>query len=1267
VHKGLSSRLMACVAAAASLALGQVGNGTITGTVTDPAGAVVPGAVVEARNTQTGVTYQSVTTNTGNYTIPDLPVGIYSVTVKAQGFKTYSHPNLAVGAAQRLREDAALEVGQAAESVTITAEATLLKTESGELSHNINIQQLDDLPLLGIGTANAGTSGYRNPYNTILTLPGVSSYNSSGQFTLNGLGGNMAETMRIEGQDATSRLFGTYDYTQMAQPSADSIQEMAYQTSNYAAEYGQAGSVVINMTMRSGTNQYHGSGYDYFVNEDLNAGNPFSISGGPGSTVGGSLGKYRPRNRRNDFGGTLGGPIYIPKIYNGRNKTFFFFNYEEFLETVGYGFTDTVPTQAYRNGDFSAISPNGNCSLCAAYQVPATPLGGVNAQGLPNQLDALGRPMFANEIYDPMSRGTVAASGLGYADPFPNNVIPASRFDRVAVNIEKLIPAAQINSLTGNLNANIPGSRYSAIPSFKIDHNISPADKLSFYWSRNNTESQISSPLGGADGLPLEIGAYRGTFIPNWTARLNYDRTIKPNLLLHVGAGYFHTSFLDHAPFLNFDPASVGLSGFVIHRQFPSITGLVGTAGTPGAALGGMQNMGEAIQTQNYEEKPTFAANITYVRGSHTYKAGADLYLEGELMGSFSTVTLATGTGPTSQPFTPTVSFNGYTTGFGYASWLLGDYTATTQTPQENYRYGQQVWDMFVQDSWKVTRKFTLDYGLRWDYSTPLREQYGRLGQFSMTLPNANAGGHPGATIFASNCNCQFYQPAYAYAIGPRLGAAYQIDAKTVFRAGWGIAYQATGGTGAGGLAGGIVATNGSYPLTGINPFVNIETPGAIVAPSWPNFDPNRYPTPGAAPGAGGAPTMPDANQNRPPRLMQWSAGVQREITRNFVMEASYVANLGVWEQGNAYAFSGPLGFLSQIPASQFAKFGLYPYPGTGPAGYAYKPAGLSCVAGNDCDRALLSQPLTSTAVIQKLASVGIASVLPYSGFTGTSLLSALYPFPQFGAIGPTGSATGNSKYNSLQVKLTKRFSHGLQASGAYTFAKGFTRPGRQDFFNPAGNPWALQQIPPQVLTFNVTYTVPKASFLPRYVDAVSKDWQLGFFANYQSGSFIAPPASPTASYLSSEEIRNPGVPLYLKDINNIHSYNPYYDQLLNPAAWTACPANATCAATSTLYSDFRNPRRPQENGNIGRHFRVGKEGRYDFYIRGEFVNIFNRTLMPNFSTGNPQNLPTKNGLGIYTAGFGILNAYQAPNSGPAAGTVPLVGRTGTLIARFTF
>jgi hypothetical protein len=337
----------------------------------------------------------------------------------------------------------------------------------------------------------------------------------------------------------------------------------------------------------------------------------------------------------------------------------------------------------------------------------------------------------------------------------------------------------------------------------------------------------------------------------------------------------------------------------------------------------------------------------------------------------------------------------------------------------------------------------------------------------------------------------------------------------------------------------------------------------------------------------------------------------------------------------------------------------LYPYPGTGPAG-----------TNNLADRNLLLQPPTSAAVVSRLGNV-----LPYPGFPGSTLASALIPFPQFGAVGftpalgPTGSATGDTKYDSLQITATKRFSHGFQAGAAYTWAKGFATPATpQDFFNPSASQWQLQQIPPQALTFNFTYTVQKFGFLPKYANLVTKDWEIGFFAIYQSGIFLTPPTGTNPNFLTSEDVRT-GQPLYLHDINNIHSYSPLTDVVLNPAAWKQVDANVTGPAASTLYTDFRGPRQPRENANLGRHFRI-KE-RYDFYIRGEFVNIFNRTILPNPVTTNPQIAPTKgagNGT-ILTGGFGVINAYLAPGTapGPTAPLTPLTGRSGTVIARFQF
>src|SRR6185312_15435546 len=286
------------------------------------AGAVIAGAAVEARNTETGAMYPVQASATGNYTIAQLPAGTYQLTVAVPGFEKSIRAGLVIQAAQTIRVDATLDVGNATESVTVQGEAPLLQTESGELSNTIATQTMDTLPLLSVGSSS---SGIRNPFNIVALLPGAY-YQPGPPFTgptvrING-GVSGSEKVLIDGMDGTNIL--GQGANQQNQPGMDSIQEWTVQTSNYAAEFGQAGSAVMNVTMKSGTNQYHGSGYEYYQNEDLNAGQPFTNSGN-GHLV-------RPTSRRNDYGFTLGGPVRIPKVYNGRDKTFFFFSWEQFLQ-----------------------------------------------------------------------------------------------------------------------------------------------------------------------------------------------------------------------------------------------------------------------------------------------------------------------------------------------------------------------------------------------------------------------------------------------------------------------------------------------------------------------------------------------------------------------------------------------------------------------------------------------------------------------------------------------------------------------------------------------------------------------------------------------------------------------------------------------------------------------------------------------------------------------------------------------------------------------
>src|SRR5579863_8664967 len=264
-----------------SVAFAQSDRGTITRAVSDPAGAVVAGAAIEARNVATGAVYPVASSATGNYTIVRLPAGNYELSVTVPGFTKFVRQNLVVEVAGTLRIDALLEVGTSSESVTITEAAPLLKTEGGEVSHNVSTQTLDALPILTLSGAapqgSANTLGnIRNPLSAIQLLPGArqsSDTNSSGILRVNGMPSN-SQTIHIEGQDATNGM--NKGSNQIIQPGVDAIQEVAVQTSNFSAEYGQAGGVYFNYTMKSGTNQWHGSGYDYFVNEALSAGLPFT-------------------------------------------------------------------------------------------------------------------------------------------------------------------------------------------------------------------------------------------------------------------------------------------------------------------------------------------------------------------------------------------------------------------------------------------------------------------------------------------------------------------------------------------------------------------------------------------------------------------------------------------------------------------------------------------------------------------------------------------------------------------------------------------------------------------------------------------------------------------------------------------------------------------------------------------------------------------------------------------------------------------------------
>jgi len=1208
-------------------AFGQAGTGTITGTVTDPAGASIANAPVEVRNTDTNVPYPTVTTDTGSYTVLRLPPGPYSVSVTAPGFKKLTRSGLAVDAGQTLPLDLKLEVGAASESVTVTAEGTLLKTESGDVAHNITLQQLDDLPILGIGGANAGSNGIRNPYNSAVFLPGVS-YFANFAMIVNGAPTNTA-AYRIEGMDDTNHTVAFA--IMMNMPNADAIQEMAIQTSNYAPEFGQAGGGLFNITMKSGTNQFHGTGFEYFVNEFLNAGDPFSSNGHGG--------KFRPTNRRNDYGGTFGGPVWIPKVYDGRNKTFFFYSYEYYKEDQALTFTDTLPNAQYQAGNFSAISPNGGAGFNAGLGIPATPIA----------TDAAGHAVFANEIFDPLSR-TTAANGAGIASPFPNNMIPLARFSPVSAAIQGVLPALSNGALYNNYNGYNLGQRITKIPSLKIDQVIGAKSKLAFYWQHTDTQAQFTTPNGNADGLPNLITGARGSIPiggPTW--RVNYDYTITPTLLAHVGAGYSMIYFYDFGPYVKGGQtvncqSMLQLTGCEGNYNFPTI--IAGNVTSP-QNLGGMQQLGNALlHTATHTERPSANANMTWIRGNHTFKGGAEVWTQAQITApptgvglTFATLSTTsngsvTGSGATGVP--ASLVTGAYTAGFPYANFLLGDATAATQYAPVDARMYKVQWALFLQDSWKVTRKLTVDYGVRWDYATAAQEEHGRSANLGL-IPNPAAGGRIGAPIFEATCGCTFVSN-YPYAIAPRLGVAYQITPKTVFRGGWGFAY---------GFPADISIQNtadSTNTATGVNAYLPLNVPGTIPQPVWPNFNVGQTPLPGAI--TSGFLGALDRNAGRPPRQNQWSVGLQREITKDTVIEAAYVGNRGAWWQTGTATL--PLyGYLNQVSPAQFSAMGLNPYT-------------------NAADNLLLGSALSSAAVTSRLGTI-----TPYSGYSsGNTLINALRPYPQFSTIAIQNSPTGNTWYDSLQMKGTKRTSHGLQVNGTFTWSRALVTVRPNLFVESVKSIQPTDQ--PFLFNANILYTTQKW-FSNRILSQGIRDWAFGAFLQYGSGLPLTPPAATNTNYIGgSEQFRVPGVPLYTKNLN-CGCINPYTDIVLNPAAWQN-PANGTFGpATGTTYADFRSARRPQENFNFGRTFRF-HENRFAFSIRAEFVNIFNRTQIGNPSTSAPAAPASKNNLGQYSGGFGTINlTVSGPNVAPGYTMNAVVGqlyqlpRTGTLIARFSF
>ena len=639
------------------------------------------------------------------------------------------------------------------------------------------------------------------------------------------------------------------------------------------------------------------------------------------------------------------------------------------------------------------------------------------------------------------------------------------------------------------------------------------------------------------------------------------------------------------------------------------------------------------------------------MRGNHSFKFGGEWRQERYPSTGYTGATGQYTFADNSTIQTALQGVAGTTTGsfgFPFASFLRGDVTNFFIVQPGSVTFRKSQSGAFVQDSWKITRKLTVDLGLRWDYATYGREENGLAPNFSPTTANPSAAGHPGAQIFEATCNCNFAKN-YKAAIGPRFGFAYQLDTKTVFRGGFGVVY------------------NASVPVTG-NASANSATTGApgfgewvgqlqggiptSLVPVWPNLQANAGHSIGAVVGA---PGYLDPNSARPARQMQYSLSIQRELNRDLVLEASWVANRGVWWRANGLAA------LNALQESDLQRYGFQ--------------------IGNTADAALLTPQIGSLNTAQRSALAAKGVVLPYSNFPGNQTVrQSLLPFPQYtSAINPVNAPLGNTWYDSLQLNLTQRFWRGLTYNANYTFAKNLDLMSSPDIFNrQSGKNISGNDLPHQ-LRVSLQYQTPRLRF-NRLASILLGDWTLGAYLQYQSAPVLSRPAStsprPISQYLgrgpgqSQLKVGADGNPMSPWSVDwtdmdgkhhtdpldiNCHCFDPTKTVVLNPLAWENVPDGKWSNSFSDLRY-FRGFRYPSESLNVGRTFRFTET--INFNVRVEFQNAFNRTRLPQpNATANQGSRVVTLGNGIITGGYGTVV--------PIGGTAD--SRTGLFVGRLTF
>jgi Carboxypeptidase regulatory-like domain len=1068
--------------------LGQSDRGTISGSVLDSSGAAVGGAAITIIGEDTGNTYKTQSTAEGVYHVGDIQIGRYDVNVTAQGFKQSQSKGVVVQINTVTALNITLEPGDVKEEVTVLADAPTLQTESSDIGTVVGNKQIEDLPLALNAT---GQSFVRSPETFVFLTPGTtgpgtnSDHASAGIYESKLSGGqNFGTEILLDGISVVRSDSGAaFDQTA---PTVEALTEFKVTTATPSAQFGRTSGGIESFTTKSGSNRYHGSVFELFRNEALDA-FPWATDFANAQIAEANVGcsstttpctplNPKPRDRQNDFGGSLGGPIRIPHVYDGRDKTFFFFAWEQYRNRRGLT-NDilTLPTAAERGGDFSAL-----------LGAPAT-IPGPNNTTIPVINPCTGQQVLTGQIFDPTTTTTV--NGQTCRLPFAGNKITST--SAVAGKVLGYLPSPNLNGTPANNvgglinNYQNPTSLDHVVTTettFRIDENLTNKNKMFFSYS-----SREQNYLNGSNfdlPAPLTPGDYYNYYFTHYL-RYGWDYLASPSLLNHFAAGFNRIYTASKAPSVNGTDwdSTLGISG-ASGQVFPQFE----FAGSPyGIGYSQFSDANFSVQIPN---ALILADSVSWTKGRHILRFGFEWRSYQYSILSQSNTSPQYNFSNNETSFAPPSQQPGSDlTGDPFASFLIGQPDQEQLTVFSHYpRWNQNYYAIFAQDDFKAAHNLTLNVGLRWDVDTPRHEATGAQSVFSPTTPNAETPGQSGAYIYGKSATGA---NTYYKDFGPRIGFAYSPDflKNTVVRGGYSIYYAALVYSDFGGsLTSGSSANPNFKNPDNFTPVQSLDAgfpaytpPSNIQDPTLNTFTMNTVDY--VAPSYG-----------RPGMVQNWDLEIQHQIAKDLILSTGYVGQHATRLLSNLEQFNTPNPVYNALGAK-----------------LQYQVDG--------------SDGKNGPAILQSLGITVPSWFTPGwggSGSTSNVIGQLVRPYPQYGAITTSCCLEnlGQSTYNALEAKLERRFHNGLNLLAAYTYSKTITDAdssfstetgfnsnvfGAQNPYNLRGEKAVSYQDIPHTFVVSYLYELPagpgKKYLNHGVVSKIAGGWQVSGIQRYQIGS----------------------------------------------------------------------------------------------------------------------------------------------------------------------